>query len=103
MELPRVEDDNMSLDDPTQTIPSSLYSMDMFSQSSSNKDNLDEGDDELGEHCEAGTNEFTAPQNTVILVDRKEIAKHGKLMKSHYCIKRLNELLYKNIRLTGSS
>jgi len=98
-----VEDDNMSLSDPTQIIPSSLYSMDMFSQSSSSKDNLDEGDDELGEHCEAGTNEFTAPQSTVILVDRKEIAKHGMLMKSHCCIRRLNELLYKNIRLTGSS
>lgn len=86
MELPQVEDDNMSLSDPTQIIPSSLYSMDMFSQSSSSKDNLDD-DDELGEHCEAGTNEFTAPQSTVILVDRKEIAKRGKLMKSHYCIK----------------
>lgn len=87
MEIRQVEDDNMSPDDPTQIIPSSLYSLDMFSQSSSSKDNLYEGDDELGEHCEAGTNEFTAPQSTVILVDRKEIAKRGKLMKSHCCIR----------------
>jgi hypothetical protein len=79
MEPPPMEDDNESLEDPTQIVPSSLYSLDMFSQSSdSQEDNADEGDIEIGEHCEAGTNEFTAPQSTVILVDRKEIAKHGK-------------------------
>jgi hypothetical protein len=79
MELPPMEDGDESLEDPTQIVPSSLYSMDMFSQSSSSQDdNVEEGDNEIGEHCEAGTNEFTAPQSTVILVDRKEIAKHGK-------------------------
>jgi hypothetical protein len=31
MELPHMEEDNISLDDPTQIIPSSLYSLDMFS------------------------------------------------------------------------
>ena len=82
----RLSDDNESLDDPTQVIPSSLYSMDMFSQSSSSHGRiggLDDDDDDdgiMGEHCEAGTNEFTAPQNTVILVDSKEIARHGKKM-----------------------
>lgn len=71
-------DDNASLEDPTQKVPSSLYSLDMFSVSSGSQNNIYEGNDEIGEHCEAGTNEFTAPQSTVILVDRKEIAKHGK-------------------------
>lgn len=97
-----MEDDNVSLGDPTQIIPSSLYSMDMFSQSSGSQ-NVDEGDDELGEHCEAGTNEFTAPQSTVILVDRKEIAKHGKLMKSHCYIRCINTSHFKNFSHTGSS
>jgi hypothetical protein len=78
MELPQAGDGDESLEDPTQIVPSSLYSLDMFSQSTSSQENTDEIDDELGEHCEAGTNEFTAPQSTVILVDRKEIAKHGK-------------------------
>jgi hypothetical protein len=78
MKLPQVGDDNESLEDPTLIVPSSLYSLDMFSQSSNSEENVYEGDDEIGEHCEAGTNEFTAPQSTVILVDRKEIAKHGK-------------------------
>jgi hypothetical protein len=73
-----VGDDNESLEDPTQIVPCSLYSLDMFSQSSGSQNNVYEGDDEIGEHCEAGTNEFTAPQSTVILVDRKEITKHGK-------------------------
>lgn len=81
MELPQVGDDNESLEDATQIVPSSLYSLDMFSQSSSSRNNIYEGDDEIGEHCEAGTNEFVAPQSTVILVDRKEIAKHGKEVK----------------------
>ncbi|KAJ9600381.1 hypothetical protein L9F63_009309, partial [Diploptera punctata] len=83
----RLSDDNDSHDDPTQVIPSSLYSMEMFSQSSSSHDNIavqaDEDDDDdddgiMGEHCEAGTNEFTAPQNTVILVDSKDIARNAK-------------------------
>jgi hypothetical protein len=78
MKLPQVGDDNESLEDPTLIVPSSLYSLDMFSQSSNSEENVYEGYDEIGEHCEAGTNEFTAPQSTVILVDRKEIAKHGK-------------------------
>jgi hypothetical protein len=74
-----MEDDNESLEDPTQIVPSPPYSLDMFSQlSNSQEDNVDEGDNEIGEHCEAGTNEFTASQSSVILVDRKEIAKHGE-------------------------
>jgi hypothetical protein len=79
MEPPPIQDDNESLEDPTQIVPSSVYSLDMFSQSSdSQQDAVNEADIDIGEHCEAGTNEFTAPQSTVILVDRKEIAKHGK-------------------------
>ncbi|PSN42851.1 hypothetical protein C0J52_16424, partial [Blattella germanica] len=87
---PRITDDTESLDDPTQVIPSSLYSLEMFSQSSSSQgqeaerneveeeEEEEDDDDVMGEHCEAGTNEFTAPQNTVILVDSKEISRHGK-------------------------
>jgi hypothetical protein len=83
MEPPPTEDDNESLEDPTQIVPSSLYSLNMFSQSSdSQQDTVDEADIDIGEHCEAGTNEFTAPQSTVILVDRKEIAMHGKKIVS---------------------
>ncbi|XP_069678510.1 uncharacterized protein [Periplaneta americana] len=77
MDLPRVtSDDSESLEDPTQIVPSSLYSLDMFSQSSGSQNNIDDDDEGDGDHCEAGTNEFTAPQNTVILVDSKDIARH---------------------------
>ncbi|KAJ4435410.1 hypothetical protein ANN_18025 [Periplaneta americana] len=78
MDLPRVtSDDSESLEDPTQIVPSSLYSLDMFSQSSGSQNNIDDDDEGDGDHCEAGTNEFTAPQNTVILVDSKDIARHA--------------------------
>lgn len=110
MEPPPMEDDNDSLEDPTQIVPSSLYSLDMFSQSSnSQEDNVDEGDNEIGEHCEAGTNEFTAPQSSVILVDRKEIAKHGKKIISFNVndealpYKMFNGLHCKNFNQTKSS
>lgn len=105
-----MEDDNESLEDPTQIVPSSLYSLDMFGQSSnSQEDNVDEGDNEIGEHCEAGTNEFTAPQSSVILVDRKEIAKHGKKIISFKVNEQtlpyqiFNGLHGKNISQTRSS
>lgn len=105
-----MEDDNGSLEDPTQIVPCSLYSLDMFSQSSSSQeDNVVEGDNEIGEHCEAGTNEFTAPQSSVILVDRKEIAKHGKKIISFVVNEQslpyqmFNRLHSKNFSQTRSS
>ncbi|XP_067004310.2 uncharacterized protein [Anabrus simplex] len=57
LDLPPVEDE-----DPTQVIPSSLYSLDMFSQSSSSQEDGEEGD-----HCEPGTNEFTVPHSAMLV------------------------------------
>lgn len=43
------------LHDPTQVVPSSLYSLAMF-----NAEESDESEEDAS-HCEPGTNEFTAP------------------------------------------
>nr|CAD7198909.1 unnamed protein product [Timema douglasi] len=67
MDVPSLEDDDDEMhSDPTQIIPSSLYSLDMFSQSSRSQDD----DEEDGDHCEPGTNEFTAPLNPALHLDR---------------------------------
>nr|CAD7589963.1 unnamed protein product [Timema genevievae] len=65
MDVPSLEDDEIH-SDPTQIIPSSLYSLDMFSQSSRSQDD----DEEDGDHCEPGTNEFTAPLSPALHLDR---------------------------------
>lgn len=57
-------------DDPTQIVPSSLYSLDMFSQSSTMlDDDLSRLDD--GEHCEPGSNEFTPCKNPLLGLDEE--------------------------------
>ncbi|XP_049964510.1 uncharacterized protein LOC126484952 [Schistocerca serialis cubense] len=63
VQLDSTQQDDDILDDPSQIIPSSLYSLDMFSTTENRQ--LEDDDEEQGEHCEPGTNEFMPPASGI--------------------------------------
>ncbi|XP_047118721.1 uncharacterized protein LOC124799226 [Schistocerca piceifrons] len=63
VQLDSTQQDDDILDDPSQIIPSSLYSLDMFSTTENRQ--LEDDDEEQGEHCEPGTNEFMPPASAI--------------------------------------